>query len=182
MGSDKSNVCSSEHGIFCKGIAHFSGRMICDKANGVERLSCSACRDENHFARHILFVCAFSENICEKHAFIGHSAVARISVCKHTVIGLDYLVSERSKLFDIVLHDRVVEHIVVHCRRYYFLACTRHYGSGQHIVGDTACDFSDNICACGGDHDYIGFLGKSNVLNAVLKIPVESIDKAFVAR
>ena len=47
---------------------------------------------------------------------------------------------------DIFLNNRVSEHPGIHSRRDKFRAGTGHNRSGQHVIGDSAGDLSDDIC------------------------------------
>ena len=155
--------------------------MISDVPHRVDSLHGRASRNKHLFACKILLESKLPKNVFKQHLRLRHSAVAVITVCKHTSVRSDHLVAETLKLPDIVLHNRIVIHIVVHGRGYHFLARASHDSGGEHIVSNAVCYLSDNISGSRSDHNNVSLLCKSNVFNTVLKISVKSIYKALVA-
>ncbi len=78
-------------------------------------------------------------------------ALADRSAGKTPGSGLDDVEAKSSKLFQIILQDRVLVHICIHCRSDVNRTFRGHNGCGEHIVGDAARDPADDICACRGD-------------------------------
>ena len=155
--------------------------MISDVPHRVDSLHGRTSRHKDFFTGKIFFAGKLPKNVFKKHLRFRHSAVAVIAVCKHTSVRSDHLVAETFKLLDIVLHNRIVIHIVIHGRGYHFLARASHDSGSEHIVSNAVCYLSDNISGSRSDHNKVSLLCKSNVFNAVLKISVKSIYKALVA-
>jgi hypothetical protein len=71
---------------------------------------------------------------------------------------------------------------VIHRRSDKLFAGASHNRGGKHIVGDTVCKLAYHVCACRRNQHDVSRLCESDVLNAILKIAVESVDKALVLR
>ena len=156
--------------------------MICDIAHGIYCFLCCACCHKHTLSHKVFFHSYLTEDIFQKHLLGGHFSVARIAVCKHSSVGFNYLIAESAELFNVILNDRIMKHIMIHRRGDDLFAGARHYSGREHIIGYAVGDLSDNICACGSYHYNICLLCKCNVLNTVFKIAVKGVDKAFVLR
>ena len=86
------------------------------------------------------------------------------------------------QLADIVLHDRIVIHIMVHCRGDQTLACTRHHRRCEHVVCNSICDLADHVCCSRCNQHQIRLFRKRHRLHRELKIPVERVNQTLVRR
>ena len=93
----------------------------------------------------------------------------------------DNLIAERGQPLQIVLHNGVVVHIVVHGRAYKLFAGAGHDGGGEHIVRNAPGELADDIGRGRSHYHQIRLLGKGYVLHAVLKVPVEGVNEALGA-
>ena len=95
------------------------------------------------------------------------------------MIRSDNLIAERGQPLQIVLHNGVVVHIVVHGRAYKLFAGAGHDGGGEHIVRNAPGELTNHIGRGGSHHHQICLLGKGHVLYAVLKVPIEGVNEAL---
>ena len=162
------------------GKAHFPRGMVRNEPNGIDGFPGRAGSDQELFPGKILLAGDFAENILEQHAFLRHPAVPGIAVCQHPRIGGHDLIAVARELFEVILHDGVVVHIMVHGRSHDFFAGTGHDRGGKHIVRNAVCELADHVGGRRGDHHHVRLLCKGDVLHAVLEVPVKCVDEALV--
>ena len=95
--------------------------MIGDEAHRVNGFPGGSCGDQNVLACQILLTGDMAENVLQQHLLLRHSAVAGVAVGQHPPIRRHDLIAKPLQFFQIVLHDGVVEHIVVHSGETIFL-------------------------------------------------------------
>ena len=117
-----------------------------------------------------------------QHIFLGKPPVTDIAVCEHAPVRIYYAVAVCRKLFNVVLNNGIVQHIVVHRRGDKLFARAGHNRSREHIIGDAAGYLSDDVCRSRRDKHDVRRLCKRNMLNAVLEIAVKRVDKTLVLR
>ena len=110
--------------------------------------------------------------------FIRQFACSHILAGKHSDCRLDNLKAIALQDGKVVLGNRIVEHIGVHCRRHQFWTVTGKHGGREHIVRKPVRHLCNDV---GGGRRYqhkVSPLCQRHMLHAVLKVAVEGVDHA----
>ena len=113
--------------------------------------SCTGC-NKNLFSLQVLFKSYFTYYIFQKRFLVRKFTVTHITIGKHSVNRLYYFITESFKLFNIILHNGIMKHIMIHGWRYNFFTGTSHNRCCKHIISYSIGNFSDNICRSRSNH------------------------------
>ena len=170
-----------EHTVFCNGIAHLSGGMVADETNGINGFQRGACCYKDVQAGHIFGESDGPLQCLEQCFRFGHFAVSRISTGQIAGGGGDDFHTIVPAFVQIILHDPVAVHAGVHGGSHDFGTFAGKESGGQHVVGNAAGDLADDIGRGRSQQKDVRLFGQRDMFHLEFKIPVESVNQAFVA-
>ena len=157
--------------------------MIGNKTHRIYFLSCGSCSDQYLFSCKILFAGNLLQNIPQQ-GFLGrHLSFPCIPAGQIAAIRLNDAISKLCKFSQIVLHDRIAEHIGIHCRgdQHRTSGGTCHHCGCQHIIRNTTCNLPDHIGTGRSHQHHIRLFCNRNMLYTELKIAIKGIDQTLIA-
>ena len=152
--------------------------MVGQIADRVERLAGRTRCNQYLFARHRLGTKDVLENMGNQQLFIRQLACAHILAGEHSNCRLDDLKAVALQGGKVVLGDRIVEHIGVHCRRHQFRTVAGKHGGREHIVRKPVRHLCNDVGSGRRYQHKVSPLCQRHMLDTVLKVAVKGVDHA----
>ena len=93
----------------------------------------------------------------------------------------DDLITESCQFLQVILHDWIMVHVVIHCRGHQDSASTSHDRGTQHIVRNPPGKLTHNVCRSRSNQHEVCLFGQCHMLHRELKIAVKCINQALIA-
>ena len=156
---NKSHVCASKHCTVCNGISHFACRVI---GNIPYRIYGFTGRSGSY--KYFLSDKSLLHAIDLKIYEISTSSegIFPVPIAPHARRPLSGGITVQPYFFSFSILSCTTgfyKHISIHSRSNNFVAPTCKCSSSQHIVCNTVCQLTDNICGCRSYQQYVCFLG-----------------------
>ena len=108
-------------------------------------------RNHDLFAAHILLAGKLAQHIIYQNALLRQAPRTHIAARQHTRTGRNDRKAVMGKGFEVILRDRVFQHMGVHGRCHQLGAVRRQRDGGQHIVRLAVRHLGNDIGGGGGD-------------------------------